>query len=126
MKMRHCNRRHFLHHTVALAAGAPLAFKVAQQGLFAAETPATAATPARAARMDSRVAIVGCTSYGPEVRAAMAKAFDLVGGIGSLVKDKTVTVKLNLTGTNFTPFLERPLVEASTPPSSTALPLASP
>src|SRR4030095_10397502 len=44
-------------------------------------------------------AIVSCKSYGPEVRAALEKSFDLLGGIGSLVKDKTVTVKLNLTGT---------------------------
>src|SRR5207237_776820 len=29
------------------------------------------------------------------------KCFDLLGGLGSLVKNKTVTVKLNLTGTMF-------------------------
>jgi len=35
----------------------------------------------------------------------------LLGGIGSLVKGKTVTIKINLTGTNFTPFLDRPVGE---------------
>jgi uncharacterized protein (DUF362 family) len=34
-----------------------------------------------------------------------------LGGIGSLVKNKTVTVKLNLTASNFSPFLGRPVGE---------------
>ena len=37
----------------------------------------------------------------------MKQSFDLLGGIGSLVKNKTVTIKLNLTGTNFTPVFDR-------------------
>jgi len=41
----------------------------------------------------------------------LEKSFDLLGGIGSLVKDKTVTVKLNMTGSDFKPLLGRPVGE---------------
>lgn len=49
----------------------------------------------------AKVAIAKCSGYGPEVRAAYARCFDLLGGIGSLVRDKTVTIKINLTGSDF-------------------------
>jgi len=55
----------------------------------------------------------------------MAECFDQLGGIGSLVKDKTVTVKLNLTGTNFAPFLNRPVGETFMTHYDTALALGS-
>jgi uncharacterized protein (DUF362 family) len=55
----------------------------------------------------------------------MAKCFDLLGGIGSMVKDKTVTVKINLTGTNFTPFLDRPVGETYMTHFTTATALGS-
>src|SRR5436189_2084004 len=92
------NRRAFLHRGLMLAAGAPLGWRFASESLCATER--SAAPPARA---DAKVAIVSCRSYGPEVRAALAKSFDLLGGVGSLVKNRTVTVKLNLTGTMFDP-----------------------
>src|SRR5712691_10235109 len=89
------SRRHFLQQTIALAAGAPLAAGLARHELLAADAPAQ---PAR--KFDSRVAIVQCRTYTPaEVRASMDKAFDSLGSLSSLVKNKTVTVKLNLTGT---------------------------
>ncbi len=69
------------------------------------------------------VAIVGCQGYGPEVRTALKQSFDLLGGIGSLVKAKTVTVKLNLTGTDFTPVFKRPVGESYMTHFSTALAL---
>ncbi len=53
--------------------------------------------PAFASSPDAKVAIVPCKSYGPAVEPAFTKAFDLLGGIGRLVKGKTVTVKVNLT-----------------------------
>src|SRR3954468_7544556 len=99
MKTYALSRRDFLHRTISLAAGAPLALKFGQLSLAGAET----ASPANAR---STVAIVPCKNYGPEVRPALDKCFDLLGGIGSLVKNKTVTVKLNLTGTDFRPFLK--------------------
>jgi len=47
----------------------------------------------------SPVAIQRCESYEPQlVRKQLGAAIDLAGGIGPLVKGKTVTMKLNLTG----------------------------
>jgi uncharacterized protein (DUF362 family) len=110
MKTKPFSRREFLGQSIAFAAGAPLAFACARGSLFAAEAKA-APDPLRSRRSDGKVSIVQCRSYGPELSAALAQSFDLLGGIGSLVKDKTVTVKLNLTGTNFQPFLDRPVGE---------------
>ncbi len=53
-----------------------------------------------------RVSIARCRSYGREFEAALRKTIDQVGGIGRLVKGKTVAVKLNLTG-NITRFPKR-------------------
>ncbi len=66
-------RRSFL----ASAAAAPLAL---------AEAPA------------ARVAIARCHSYGPELHDALRRLLDQLGGAGRLVRGKTVTVKINLTG----------------------------
>src|SRR6266567_4630257 len=119
MKSKIFNRRSFLQHTFTLATGAPLALKFAPNLLLAADA-------ARPSRSDAKVAIVKCTSYGPEVQASMEKCFDLLGGIGSLVKNKTVTVKLNLTGTNFTPVLDnRPVGETYMTHYATALALGA-
>ena len=119
-----CNRRAFIQRSLALAAGTPLAFQFGA-GL-AADTPdvppKASASPNRAI---AKVAIVSCRSYGPEVRAALKQSFDLVGGIGSLVKNKTVTVKLNLTGTNFSQFLNRPVGETYMTHFATAAALGS-
>ena len=47
----------------------------------------------------ARVSIVTCPGYNPrEVRAAFDRSFDQLGGIGALVKDRTITMKVNLTG----------------------------
>jgi uncharacterized protein (DUF362 family) len=124
MKTRQFNRRHFLQQTIALAAGAPLAVRLAPHELLAADAPSAPALAAR--KFDSRVAIVNCRVYTPgEVRSSMDKAFDLLGGLNSLVKNKTVTVKLNLTGTDFTPFLDRPVGETYMTHYSTAAALAA-
>lgn len=53
------------------------------------------------------VAIARCRGYGPEFEQALKDVVDRAGGIGRLVKGKTVAVKLNLTG-NITRFPERP------------------
>jgi uncharacterized protein (DUF362 family) len=67
----------------------------------AALTPlarAEANVPARSAP-SSPVAIGRCDSYDPRpLGEALEKALDAIGGIGDLVRGKTVTVKLNLTG----------------------------
>jgi len=81
--------------------------------------------PALAGRSDARVAVVSCRAYGPEVRVAMDRCFDLLGGIGALVKNKTVTVKINLTGTNFSRYLGRPVGETYMTHPATVLALVS-
>jgi uncharacterized protein (DUF362 family) len=50
------------------------------------------------------VAVLRCNSYQPKtVRETFDRAFDLIGGIKPLVENKTVTVKLNLTGMEWKP-----------------------
>jgi uncharacterized protein (DUF362 family) len=44
------------------------------------------------------VAIARCGSYGSELRPALERMFDQLGGLGRLVKGKTVAIKINLTG----------------------------
>src|SRR5206468_225923 len=81
-----CNRRSFLRWGATMAAGAPLALACPRK-LFAADaaTESLASIP-QEMLSNARVSIVGCKSYGPEVRAALKQNFDLLGGIGQLVK----------------------------------------
>src|SRR5215471_7663900 len=116
------NRRTFIQRSLALTAGAPLALGFPMENVTAAET-ASGQDPAR--RKDAKVAIARCVSYGPAVRESLARCFDLLGGIGALVKNKTVTVKINLTGTDFAPFLGRPVGETYMTHFSTAVALGS-
>lgn len=44
------------------------------------------------------VSIARCRSYDSDLTAAMSTMFDQIGGLPRLVRNKTVTVKLNLTG----------------------------
>ncbi len=44
------------------------------------------------------VALVRCQNYQDDVTGKLAAAFDKIGGIGGLVRGKTVALKLNLTG----------------------------
>jgi uncharacterized protein (DUF362 family) len=118
MKTHALSRRDFLQRSVTFAVGAPLALKFGQLGLAAAESVSALNTRAT-------VAIVPCKTYGPEVRPALDKCFDLLGGIGSLVKNKTVTIKLNLTGTNFQNYMGRPVGETYMTHYDTAFALAT-
>jgi uncharacterized protein (DUF362 family) len=54
--------------------------------------------PSRANAPTAPVAIGRCTNYGTEFLSATEKLFDQLGGMGRLVKGKTVTIKINLTG----------------------------
>lgn len=68
--------------------------------------------PALGQSSETKVAIVSCKSYGQVVEPALTKAFDLLGGIGRLVKGKTVTIKVNLTmSRQFVTIQGRPPVE---------------
>src|SRR5947209_1123253 len=68
-----------------LAAGATSAAALAVPGLLKADAPA------------SRVAIVRCRDY-KDFSNNLSTAFDQIGGIGGLIRGKTVGLKLNLTG----------------------------
>lgn len=76
--------------------------RCAGAGLFAAGAPQivrAAPRKAPAAVPTMPVAIQRCESYEPKRLAErLDKSIDAIGGIGSLVRGKTVTVKLNLTG----------------------------
>jgi uncharacterized protein (DUF362 family) len=126
MKTRSLSRRAFIQQGFALAAGAPLALTCTRTGLLAAEIAGgPTQTSPRPHPSAAKVAIVFCRSYGPEVRPALEQCFDLLGGIGSLVKNRTVTVKLNLTGGSAQPFLGRPIGETYVTHYATALALSS-
>ena len=103
---RHFRRRDFLRAGVAAVAGLAL--------------PATRAAHTSGAK----VAIAACAGYGPEVARALAQSFDLLGGLGALVKGKTVTVKINLTGSDFHAVLGRPASESYMTHPATARALA--
>jgi hypothetical protein len=46
----------------------------------------------------SAVAIAPCKTYGPELLPTLEKMMDQLGGLSRLVRNKTVAVKINLTG----------------------------
>ncbi len=69
------------------------------------------------------VAIARCRGYGEQFHQTLRKSFDQLGGIGALVKGKTVAVKLNLTG-KITRFPNQPDLPYRNEPS-TVLALAS-
>jgi uncharacterized protein (DUF362 family) len=59
----------------------------------------SAALPLRAATAPSAPVAVGrCAGYGPELVPALSALFDRIGGLGRIVKGKTVAMKVNLTG----------------------------
>jgi uncharacterized protein (DUF362 family) len=76
-------RREWLASTATAISGAYLA---STSKLRAATAPAT------------RVAVARCQSYGPELLPTLDRMFDQLGGLGRIVKGKTVAIKINLTG----------------------------
>jgi uncharacterized protein (DUF362 family) len=59
------------------------------------------------------VAIQRCESFEPKlVRRKIEAALDLIGGVDQLVRNKTVTIKINLTGMNWKPFAGMPAYES--------------
>lgn len=55
------------------------------------------------------VSIAKCASYDEDVTARLAAMFDQLGGLDRIVRNKTVTVKLNLTGSPGLRFQGKPL-----------------
>jgi uncharacterized protein (DUF362 family) len=98
------SRRQFLQQSLALAATFPaVAARLAAESL--PDAP-------RSAAHSPVVAIVGCASYSDaDVRAALQSSFDIIGGLKTMVVGKTVTIKVNLTGQDFSPFLDLPVGE---------------
>lgn len=106
-------RRRFILASTGALAGAALASEP-WGGLRAAESPAgLRQLPDRSAQAPaSPVALLRCESYEPMIfRHALGKAFDLIGGIGGLVRGQTVAVKLNLTGLSWKPVFGLPAQE---------------
>jgi uncharacterized protein (DUF362 family) len=67
--------------------------------LYSAAAGIAAAPFARAEAPTSPVAVSRCRTYQPaELSASLQKMFDQLGGLGRLVKGKTVAMKVNLTG----------------------------
>ena len=109
--MSRCGRRRFLKHSLAFAATLPIS---AAQGADALAPSQECVTLAR------------CQTYkDAEVRRALETCFTLLGGIAPLVHGKTVTVKVNLTGHNFSPFRGLPPGETYMTHFSTAYHLAA-
>lgn len=54
------------------------------------------------------VALAACPSYDADVTAVLNTLFDQLGGLGGIVRGKTVTIKLNLTGNAATRLDGRP------------------
>ena len=70
-----------------------LAGSAAAAGLWAARR-----VPLAGAAPTAPVAVAKCDAYGPELVPSLDRMFDQLGGLGRLVKGRTVAVKVNLTG----------------------------
>jgi uncharacterized protein (DUF362 family) len=97
-----CSRRRFL----GLAATAPLAVAAGCGGGEGSPSGPSTPTPPPGGS-GSVVALTRCRSYGAEAAAALRQSLDVLGGIASLVRGKTVTVKVNLTGWPILPLFGR-------------------
>src|ERR1700730_11508014 len=69
-----------------------------------------AAEMARAERSAAApVSIARCDSYDGDLTGTLSGMFDQLGGLGRIVKNKTVTIKVNLTGSPGLKFQGKPL-----------------
>ena len=94
--------------TAGLAAGLHL---INVPSSDAASAAPSAAERSRSAPSSS-VAIQRCESFEPQLfRRKLDAALDLIGGIGNLVRGKTVTIKINLTGMTWDPCCGLPAQE---------------
>lgn len=117
-----CSRRSFLKLGLGIAATSPLLLSDGC-GSSSNYTAPPVVPPTSSL---SQVAIVSCTNYSSGVQTALAQAFSLLGGIGTLVDGKTVTVKINLTNDGqFENLFGRPPGESFITHGSTAIALAA-
>jgi uncharacterized protein (DUF362 family) len=117
---RPCSRRRFL----GLAATAPLALAAGCGGGEGTPSGPSTPTPPPPGGTESVVALTRCRSYGAEAAAALRQSLDVLGGVASLVRGKTVTVKVNLTGWPILPLFGRPPGQVYVTHGDTALVLA--
>ena len=117
---RPCSRRRFL----GLAATAPLAMTTGCGGSDdspAHPTPSPTPPPGGG---PATVALTRCRSYGAATFEALGQSFDRLGGIGTLVNDRVVTVKVNFTGLPYRVLFGQPPGETYITHGDTALALA--
>jgi uncharacterized protein (DUF362 family) len=79
--------------------------------MLAGAAPLVTATPKTApkAAPTAPVSIAKCASYNEDVTTKLATMFDQLGGLERIVRGKTVTIKLNLTGSPGLRFKGKPL-----------------
>jgi uncharacterized protein (DUF362 family) len=108
----HLDRRECLRRALGVAgllAGSGLTSALGVEGKKVAESKADLSDKAPSAP----VAIQRCESFEPKlVRRKTETALDLIGGIDRLVRNKTVAVKVNLTGMEWKPFAGMPAYES--------------
>ena len=117
---RHCSRRRFL----GLAASAPLAMATGCGGSDDSPANATPSPTPPTGGGPATVALTRCRSYGTEAFDALRQSFDRLGGIGSLVRDRVVAVKVNFTGWPYRVLFGQPPGETYITHGDTALALA--
>ena len=82
---------------------------LSRRELFAGAAAGLAASRVAVAAPASPVSLTKCNpTYDQDILAMVASATDRIGGIGKLVSGKTVTIKLNLTGSPQTRFGQLP------------------
>ena len=103
------NRRTWLARSLGTAAALAGAGRVG----FATAAPALPKLPDRSAEAPSApVGIQRCESFEPQLlRRKFDALLDSIGGIKKLVENKTVTIKINLTGLQWRPFGGMPAYE---------------
>ena len=117
------NRREMLRNSLGTAASLCVAGRLAAQ-----ETPGAEGLPFNrsATAPSSPVAVTRCESYDPqEFRKKLDQVFNLIGGLKSRVENKTVTIKVNLTGMVWKPAFNLSAYETyQTHPNTLAAPCA--
>ncbi len=78
-----CTRREWLARTTSVLSGACLAGSSVRRAAAAPTAP---------------VAVAKCRTYGSELLPTLNRMFDQLGGLGKIVRGKTVGIKINLTG----------------------------
>ncbi len=108
----HCDRRKFLGCSLG-AAGLLAGSGLPKAHSAAAEKSAGAVVDLSDKAPSEPVAIQRCESFEPKlVRRKIETALKLIGGIDKLVRNKTVTIKVNLTGMKWKPFAGMPAYES--------------